>query len=314
MKELQTAAGFKQPKDENGNEPKEIDTKKVVAAIMTALEHKLGRPATTAELVEALSEKDTHAEEQEAAEQEQNASLPEMLSYKMHFGLSQNAEGSKEPDPTKTLFYSNADNTSWYDVDAGTWVFDKPKILDHLYERNLGDSEDHRDIFDLIINGALSDDDYNLLNSRPGMLDSRSQRAFELQKRAKEQFSQLQELEKSIALPEDSIADNQEPEITSDNIGSILTAAGLDSSIPEAQEPLVEVGSGGAHTMRESALGNGVEYRLRRWIAAEIQAAIPSILEALLTALNGTEDEGTEDPEEVKVQQEVALGLPADVQ
>lgn len=307
MKELQSAAGYKSPEGEG--QPKEIETKKIVAALLTALEHKLGRSPTTQELVEALSEKDSYEHEQESQNLEEQASLPSVFNYKLYYGLKNNAQGMKEPDPGKVLYYGNDSDTSWFDVDHGAWSDVRPQMLDHLNCRNMGDSEDSRDIFDCIINGVMSDDDYNLLSSKQGMLDPRCEKAYQLQKQAKDQFSKLQELEKSIA-EQDPLKKGIEQDPIADNIGTMMQAAGLDTTKSIEQEPLFEPGAGGAQVMNESAIGPGIEYRLRRWVQEEIQAAIPSILESLLQALEGTGGVDQTDGEKAANDQSEDLGLP----
>ncbi len=256
------------PKEEGGE--KEIEIKKLTQALMTALTHKLGRSPTPEELAEALRG-DGGGEKQE--EEAPSEPMPKILDYKIYYGLKQDPKsGAKVADPERPLFYENHDGTGWFDVEGADWVFDRPKMLDHLNSREVGQSDSARDLFDAIVFGVMDEDDYNMLASKQGVLDPRCERAYQLQKQAREQHAMLQELEKSIVSEDDCIPAGQSPV---DNVKTMLEAAGAEGK--QAVEEVFEPAGGGAK-MVEQALGPGVEPRIRRWIREEIETVLNELM------------------------------------
>lgn len=268
-------------------ETKEVATKKIVSALLTTLEHQLGREPTPEELAEALQQKQ---EVEEAADPEEDDGLPNILKYKIYYGLKSNPDGAKEPDPESPIYYENHDGTSWFDVDNGMWSSEKPRSLDHFYSRCLGDSENQKDVFDAIVYGVMGDDDYQKLSQTNGMLDPRCVRAYELHKRAKEQYETIQSMEKSI---EEMVAPTSEP--GTNLMQEIMQSAGLNSEAPaiEMQEA--------PHEPRQLLLESpfGVDPRLRRYIQAEIAGSIETIAAKVLEKLLASSDQSNdvvEDP------------------
>lgn len=276
--------------------PEPPDVKKIVSALLVALEHKFGRKPTAEELAEALQQKEDPAElEKQQAEAQEQEQLPKILSYRLYYGMRQSPEGQREPDPEKVLFYENQDGNAWFDVDQGSWLNEKPAIVDHLPQRCLGDSDNQRDIFDAIMNGVMDDDDFAKLQSRQGMLDNRCERAWELTKRAKEQMQKLEEFQKStVPQNDDPLAPAPAP-AAGDNMAAIMSAAGLQSSDPVPNDAPAVPGAGGGPQMVQDALGPGVEPRIRRWIAEEVDARMDEIVEKVILELQGmVPDDGME--------------------
>ncbi|CAB5220686.1 hypothetical protein UFOVP244_22 [uncultured Caudovirales phage] len=278
MKDMSANPNGQDYSTEAAKETKEVATKKIVSALLTTLEHQLGREPTTDELAEALQQKQ---EIEEAAGSEEDDGLPNILKYKIYYGLKSNPDGAKEPDPESPIYYENHDGSSWFDVDNGMWSSEKPRSLDHFYSRCLGDSENQKDVFDAIVYGVMGDDDYHKLSQTTGMLDPRCVRAYELHKRAKEQYETIQSMEKSI---EEMVAPASEP--GANLMQEIMQSAGLNSEVPamEMQEA--------PHEPRQLLLESpfGVDPRLRRYIQAEIASSMDVIVARVLEALEPQEN------------------------
>jgi hypothetical protein len=265
----------------------QIPTKKIVSALLTALEHKLGREPTPEELSEALNNKTEMLQNNEqSTEQSDEDKIPKILLYKILYGLKTNSDGTKEPDPETPMFYENHNGTGWFSVDSGCWLTDKPSNLDHFYSRCLGDSDNQKDLFDAIVYGVMDEDDYNNLSQTTGMLDPRCVRAYELHKRAQDQLKTIQDMQKSA---EQMIAQATEPGHNA--IQEIMEAAGVAKDPTEV--PFTEPDATPRQILLETPYG--VDPRLARYIRAEIDASMDLIIARVVDALHSADEPPTDE-------------------
>ena len=188
------------PKDPEADaKAAEKDTKKVFESYFEVAKHQLGRAPTPDEVMQVMNQ----SKEVEKSEFPQAESVP-MPNMQQEQPEQQEAETDKgpailhmkiyhgvkdgQPDPDGILFYEHPSGLV-YDCDSQEWLPSRPAILDRLLSRPMGFME--RDIMSAILNGVMSDDDYEALDSR-SMIGEHPRKLWELNKKLKTQIDELE--------------------------------------------------------------------------------------------------------------------------
>jgi hypothetical protein len=223
MKKLKKSEEPKTTQAEEGKEkdPSESnkETKKLFDSAVGYLTHRLGRAPTIEEIANALITEPekiqaTEKEEKEAEEKQVASSIPKLLTYKIHYGMSKSPEGKTQPDPMNILYYVDQEGNRAYDCKNRCWTPDIPDIVQHLPGRDLEDSPNGEDVREAIIHGVMGEDDYNALDSR-GLISDKMKQLYSLIGKLNTQTQALETMEKSTEDYQDQLegglADNKTP-------------------------------------------------------------------------------------------------------
>ena len=193
------------------------DLKKLLNSYIGVLQHKLGRVPTTEELLAHMSENEGLQKSDEEptetmAAPTQDAAIrmikehtqvpqPSFLDLKVFHGR---ADG--KPDISKVLYYEHP-NGLVYDTHEGSWLFNRPEVLNHLDSRPL--LHDDHDLMQAIMHGMVDQHDFDQLNER-GLVTGPVQRMWELSQDLKRQYEELHSHKMEILSHEELHNSNKE--------------------------------------------------------------------------------------------------------
>ena len=181
--------------------------KKLLEAHTLVVQNKLGRAPTLQELTDSLQDNIPEEQKQDKPQIEDVVEgEPKILKLKIFYGMG-DKDGSRVPDKHKVLFYETGDGKV-YDCNSGSWMPNRPPVLDHLQSRPIEYDESGRDIMRAMVHGVVDDEDYNALD-QTGILSEEAKKLFALYKNVSDLKNQSQSLEKSEEVPSD---EKKEPE------------------------------------------------------------------------------------------------------
>lgn len=304
---------MKQDAQDPKDQTKEV--KKLFDAQIAVLTHKLGRAPTLEEITQSLSEGPQQAQEEQQMQQEQElAGIPKVLLYKVYYGMrdreTEDGQKVREPDPSNILFYQDPRENRYYDVSSRTWLETEPPIVKHLHVRDMEDTEDGADIRDAIIHGVMDDDDFNSLCNCPGMIDDRTKKLYQLMREVREAKDALETMVKSEdseespqVMEESGLEDRDDSGNESGGVN--VPEVFMDTTgVPDVEEDPLEVEEDPLEVedlpsqAKASAMGPGVEKRIREWIRQELELMKDEIREEMWSAINSSLQEEIQSTQE----------------
>lgn len=120
--------------------------------------------------------------------QQIDPSSPKIFSLKILYGLKDDDQGNKSPDPQTPLFYSDGESRH-FDCSNDSWIPQLPDIAQHLMQRPLMHDSNNQDAFDALLHGVIDDGDYASLD-QAGMIDDRCKKLKNLLGQLDQQYSE----------------------------------------------------------------------------------------------------------------------------
>ena len=221
--------------------------------------------------------------------QQVDPNAPKIFSLKILYGLKDDGQGNKSPDPANPLFYSDG-ATRHFDCSTDSWLQQLPEMAQHLMQRPLMHNEQNTDVFSALLHGVIDDGDYMALD-QAGMIDERCKKLKDLLGRLDEQYSEFDSfgdtgdtvgLEPVQKTDDDIHQDPHESQIQQNVVDSAaepVNPDGRDSGDniqPTIDQP--DMSRNSFAELVQNAFGDGVDPRtkeaLRRLIQEEIRIII----------------------------------------
>ena len=197
---------------------------------------------------------------------------PKILHMKVFFGMSKDKSGNRTPDEKKILFYERPDG-SVYDCSKQEWTDGRPEVINHLNSRPLYSTDE--DLVAAIANGVMDDEDYDSLE-KAGLVSETPKKLWGLTKNLEELMlrkSEVEELEKSLPMEEESIGENEHGDNTIDTSDQGVPAPYIHGAPISSDFPGDDVFTEMLAVAMSEAF-TGMEGQIRRIVREEIEAML----------------------------------------
>lgn len=269
----------------------EKETKKLIESHMLVLKHKLGRAPTAEEISKVLGGEEVSADPETPVmpDNENVDTEPKVLKMKVYYGMGSKKTDkgeTKEADPNKVLFYEHGDGRC-FDCASGSWMDQKPSVLEHLPSRPLMFDQKNTDIIRAIANGVIDDEDFTELD-KSGALNDDSKKVYSHMQKVRELSAALNKSEEGE--PEDESASMVNVEEVAavaapikagvDVVKNFMDTAGVQQSLAAIEDNFGQEGADLFAEILKAALAD-VDEKTRMLVRQEISAYIEPIMDVV---------------------------------